>query len=122
MEVLVDRRVGFVDEVHAFIQESGRWLSHDRAMELVHDKYKFCSRDEMGIAVRAELIRYREEVEGPAFDALRERKAGSAAAAGGGGVRKEPLTFSCDSEEEDDYYRYMLDGQCRSCGFGGRAI
>ncbi|CAL4906367.1 unnamed protein product [Urochloa decumbens] len=54
-------------------------------------------------AVRAEMMRYRGEVEEPAFELLRQRKASCA----GAGVRKEPVTFS---RGDADYLREVLEG------------
>ncbi|CAL5000219.1 unnamed protein product [Urochloa decumbens] len=105
--VLVDRDVRFVDEVQAFIQESGG-LSYDQAIDLVLDKYKAKGiyNREREAAYRAEQIRYGDEVEGPAFDALRERRR-KAAADGRSAVRKAPLAFY---GKGDAYYLDMLEG------------
>ncbi|RLM66719.1 hypothetical protein C2845_PM16G11320 [Panicum miliaceum] len=80
--VLVACGVGFVDEVHAVIEEA-RGLSPDRAME------------ERQLAVEEELARYRAEAE-IAFLELRERKASRVSRPSATAVRKEPITFACD--------------------------
>ncbi|CAO2190244.1 unnamed protein product [Urochloa humidicola] len=100
MEVLVDRHVRLVDEIKGIIQETGS-SSLDEAMERALRESSSWSKEERRKAVRAEMIRYRAEVEEPAFDLLRRRKAS------GAGFGKEPVTLS---RGDADYLREILEG------------
>ncbi|CAN6236904.1 unnamed protein product [Urochloa humidicola] len=121
--VLVDRRVGFVDELREFIKETGG-LPLDRSIALALKRIPApthlpaCSsssrsrsrRIDRGaleqMAIRDEIKRYRAEVEEPALAMLRQRKASSPFSAAA--VRKEPLPEAMDGE--GSIYRELLDG------------
>ncbi|CAO2206919.1 unnamed protein product [Urochloa humidicola] len=103
MEVLVDRHVRLVDEIKGIIQETGG-PSLDEAMEQLALRDSSSSWTEQGRhkAVREEMMRYRAEVEEPAFELLLRRRK-----AAGAGVRKELVTFS---RGDADYLREVLEG------------
>ncbi|CAO2191363.1 unnamed protein product [Urochloa humidicola] len=105
-EVLVDRRVLFVDELQEMIQETGG-VPLDRSIESVLKRLPACTNMmeqecQEQMAIEEEMTRYLAEVEEPAFKMLLERKACRPSA-----VRKEPVTFTC---ADADYYREVLDG------------
>ncbi|CAO2188142.1 unnamed protein product [Urochloa humidicola] len=106
MEVLVDRRVLFVDELQEMIQETGG-VPLDRSIESVLKRLPACTsmmeqECQEQMAIEEEMTRYLAEVEEPGFKMLLERKACRPSA-----VRKEPVTFTC---ADADYYGEVLDG------------
>ncbi|KAG2620062.1 hypothetical protein PVAP13_3NG175000 [Panicum virgatum] len=95
--VLVDRYVRFEDELVAVIEESGQ-PPLDQLVESVLDSLP--DSEERDEAIEAEITRYMEEVNVPAFATLRERKFSRPSA-----VRKAPV--ACDNVA---YYSELLDG------------
>ncbi|CAO2190245.1 unnamed protein product [Urochloa humidicola] len=115
--VLLDRCVGFVDELLDFIKETGG-LPLDQSIDLALKRLPACSsssrrrgrRIDRGtleqMAIEDEMKRYRAEVEEPALAMLRQRKASSPSSAAA--VRKEPLPEDIDCD--GSLYRELLDG------------
>ncbi|CAO2169937.1 unnamed protein product [Urochloa humidicola] len=120
--VLVDRRVGFVDELRDFIKETGG-LPLDRSIDLAlkclpavpllpacssrsRSRSRRIDRETLEQKViEDEMKRYRAEVEEPALAILRQRKASSPSSAA---VRKEPLPEDIDCD--GSFYRDLLEG------------
>jgi len=91
---LVDHIVRLVDEVEALIEEEG-WHSLD--------KYKSSSHEEI---IQA-LTRHEKVAEVAFLELMRRRIASRPSAAA---VRKEPITFACDTADEAAYFADMLQG------------
>ncbi|CAL5000371.1 unnamed protein product [Urochloa decumbens] len=133
--VLVDRHVGFIDELREFIKETGG-LPLDRSIALALKRIPApthlpaCSssrrrgrRIDRGaleeMAIQDEIKRYRAEVEEPALAMLLQRKASSPSSAAA--VRKEPLPEAIDGD--GSLYRELLAGiePCFSAAVAGAA-
>uniref|UniRef100_A0A0E0LQ82 DUF1618 domain-containing protein n=1 Tax=Oryza punctata TaxID=4537 RepID=A0A0E0LQ82_ORYPU len=107
--VLFDRYVRFVDDIQEVLEETGA-VPFDVSLKAVLDALPECSDEEewdeqQQAAINAEIIRYRAEVQEPAFAIFRDRKASRPAAPGT--MRKGPMASRCNA---GSYYRVVLDG------------
>ncbi|CAN6165516.1 unnamed protein product [Urochloa humidicola] len=113
--VLLDRCVGFIDELREFIKETGG-LPLDRSIDLALKRLPASNSSSrrgrrlgrvalQQMAIQDEMKRYRAEVEEPALAILRQRKASNPSSAA---VRKEPLPEAIDGD--GSLYRDLLDG------------
>jgi hypothetical protein len=109
--LLVDRDVRVVDELEDFIQETGPWQLDPLIEGVLADDFPECiSREEAEetreAAIKALVMRYRAEVEIPAFASLSKHKASSRSHPGA--LRREPVAFS--GADDPAYYSDVLDG------------